>query len=445
MRRFWVWLLVALTLASATAAPAQIVGGVPLPLLQGPSGCDPRATLELDYSTNLFCSNGQKAGSAAAAISGWSYSRTGTEYASTSSGLLVPFASGVPGITDLGLGVWEARTNLLINNTLAGAVAGSPGTLPTGWSATLATGISQQIVGTGTQNGVQYIDIRLSGTPSASTTSLISFTSSRVTISASTAYVFSSYAAIAAGSLTNISSVKLQLDDFTSGSAYAGTPISQAMSLTSSLARFSGSASTDGTGATANAYALVTHGTGSAIDITLRIGFPQFELGSFPGPVVATSGSSATRGAASASVGLSALSQGTVVGVFSTPPNTSMRALMSLNDGSGSNRIDMRVNLLQPTAFVSAGGVLQANPTSTSVLTPGSRAKMAISWSSAGVNYADSGGYSVSTGAITVPSFTQLQAGNLDGNTGNAFDSTIERLIVYPTKMTLAQVQAAIQ
>jgi len=54
------------------------------------------------------------------------------------------------------------RTNSLRNSTMVGTVAGTPGTLPTNYS-TLTRNLTQQIIGTGTLNGVNYIDIRFFG------------------------------------------------------------------------------------------------------------------------------------------------------------------------------------------------------------------------------------------------------------------------------------------
>jgi hypothetical protein len=71
------------------------------------------------------------------------------------------FASNLPRITNQGLLVEEARTNSIRNNSMQGAVAGTPGTLPTNWSESRAAGLTQTVVGTGTQNGIDYIDIRL--------------------------------------------------------------------------------------------------------------------------------------------------------------------------------------------------------------------------------------------------------------------------------------------
>src|SRR4029077_4515010 len=60
-----------------------------------------------------------------------------------------------------GLLIEETRTNVIKNSTMAGAVAGTPGTNPTFWQVGLSTtGFTQQIVGTGTENGIAYIDYR---------------------------------------------------------------------------------------------------------------------------------------------------------------------------------------------------------------------------------------------------------------------------------------------
>jgi hypothetical protein len=49
------------------------------------------------------------------AVPGSSYSRTGQELARTAGGVLLPFATNVPAITDLGLPSWDARTNKSAN------------------------------------------------------------------------------------------------------------------------------------------------------------------------------------------------------------------------------------------------------------------------------------------------------------------------------------------
>jgi hypothetical protein len=59
--------------------------------------------------------------------------------------------------------------NLLKNSTSLGAVAGTPGTLPKNWNLYApdsGAGISTQVVGTGIEDGIDYIDFRVFGTPS---------------------------------------------------------------------------------------------------------------------------------------------------------------------------------------------------------------------------------------------------------------------------------------
>ena len=55
----------------------------------------------------------------------------------------------------------ESRTNSIRNNTMVGAVVGTPGTIPTNWQVfTNVTGLTRQIVGTGTENGITYIEVK---------------------------------------------------------------------------------------------------------------------------------------------------------------------------------------------------------------------------------------------------------------------------------------------
>ncbi len=67
-----------------------------------------------------------------------------------------------------GLLIEEARTNSIRNSTMQGVVPGTPGTLPTNWALnTGASGLSSQIVGSGTESGIPYFDFRFFGTAAA--------------------------------------------------------------------------------------------------------------------------------------------------------------------------------------------------------------------------------------------------------------------------------------
>jgi hypothetical protein len=58
----------------------------------------------------------------------------------------------------LGLLVEESRQNLVANSSATGAAIGTPGTLPTGWSAIGgATGLTSEIAAVGTEDGIPYV------------------------------------------------------------------------------------------------------------------------------------------------------------------------------------------------------------------------------------------------------------------------------------------------
>jgi hypothetical protein len=444
MRRFWVWLLVALTLASATAAPAQIVGGVPLPLLQGPSGCDPRATLELDYSTNLFCSNGQKAGSAAAAISGFSYSRTGTEYAQTSSGLLVPFGSGVPAITDLGLQVWEARTNAIRNNSMVGAaVAGS---LPTNWVPATASGLAWSVAGLGTELGIPYIDLRLSGTAVGAGTSTVRFDAvSAASASASQAWTASTYSKLAAGSATNVSQNIMVGGTSTDGVTIIGSFALPALSLTNTLTRVSGSGTTGAS--TTNVVSYIQIGTtAGAVDITIRLAGMGLEQASFAGPVILTSGSSATRGAASASV-TGALPPSFLVDATtgpSLPPSGSFQDFVDYAGTTG-NAVTVYIDGTTGHAFllINNSSVQQAS-LDLGAVTANTRYKLAVRLATNDVAASLNGGALKTAASVSLPTVTRRGIAG-SAVSGNTLNGLVGRLVESASAWSNAQLQSMSQ
>ena len=121
-----------------------------------------------------------------------------------------------------GLLIEEQRTNSIRNNTMQGAVAGTPGTLPTNWQTfTSLTGLTREIVGTGTENGITYIDIKLSGTPSAA--GAFNVFQEAVTETAATSgqtWAFTQYSKLAAGSTSGITSIQNGIIEYSAASAF---------------------------------------------------------------------------------------------------------------------------------------------------------------------------------------------------------------------------------
>jgi len=190
-----------------------------------------------------------------------------------------------------------APSNMIRNNTMVGAVAGTPGTAPTNWFISPSAGVTSSVVGTGTENDVTYIDVRFNGTPSATATCVIGFETA-IAIAALTGQTWtnSTYLKLAAGSLTNITGVNLGIIEYTSGGVFvAGAfyPLSSPTSAALSTQRQSATRTLSGGATVAAVQPNFTVGVtnGLAVDITLRIGLPQLQLGSDATPAIRTSGS----------------------------------------------------------------------------------------------------------------------------------------------------------
>jgi hypothetical protein len=209
------------------------------------------------------------------------------------------FSSGVP----RGLDIWETRTNSIRNNTMVGAVAGTPGTLPTNWTAGGGSGTTQFIVGTGTESGIAYIDIRIFGTTSSAMFFGVGTEGTNV-VAATPNSIWTStfYVRLVGGSLTNVTGVKNVLTNFnSSGAALNQFAVASLTPTSATLATQRYSVSTtsatfaDATTAFVRSLLQVEANSGVAIDITLRIGLPQLELGSNASPCIATAGSTVQR------------------------------------------------------------------------------------------------------------------------------------------------------
>lgn len=101
-----------------------------------------------------------------------------SDYAQKLDGSWQSFAAGVARITDKGILAEESRTNGIRNNS--GQGAGSGGALPTNWASSLPAGLALTCSTAGTENGVEYCDITISGTAGASTDGFVSFEGSQV-------------------------------------------------------------------------------------------------------------------------------------------------------------------------------------------------------------------------------------------------------------------------
>ena len=200
-------------------------------------------------------------------------------------------------LESLGLLVEELRTNSVTNNTMVGAVAGTPGTLPTSWgNFTSPAGLTRTIVGSGTVNGINYIDVRFNGTPS-STGEITLYLSPATTATLAQAWITTAWLSLAGGSTSNIATISFRNFELNSGLYVRETGVNFVSSISSDLVRRQNVTTSFGSGANQIQFVLTIYpaASGTPIDITLRIGLPQLEQGAFASSVIPTTTTTFTR------------------------------------------------------------------------------------------------------------------------------------------------------
>jgi len=358
-----------------------------------------------------------------------------------------------------GLLIEESRTNSIRNNTMQGAAAGTPGTVPTNWAVTPGAGLSSQIVGTGTENGITYIDIRIFGTTAGAVNTDITFelVGSTSALTGQT-WTESLYYKLVGGTLTNISSFNCRFNEYTSGSVFITGQTSAALTnpTSSGLAtqRISASATLNGGATTAQllGFLRVTTGTG-AVDYTLRVGLPQLELGAFATSVIPTTTTALTRSADVASV--NTLSpwynsvEGTLYAEYLIPYPLTTASAPRLAPfvgpgGSGVDEINFVIN--QPsgkavsgnvnTSGVIAGRIDSSQAFQANTITKGSYA-FAVN-----DRAVTSGGAipTTSTAIFTFPPITSFQLGQ-NGAGGSVINGYLRRITYYPRRLANADLQ----
>jgi hypothetical protein len=208
------------------------------------------------------------------------------------------FDHGPASRQSLGLLVEEQRTNSIRNSTMVGAVAGTPGTAPTNWPVSgSANGITLEVVKTGTEDGIPYIDLKYSGTPTGGNNLSIVFEEGNtISASASQTWTLSAYVQLVGGSFANISPA---LSHLTLNAGGGVQNLTQALTTGGSNLNSSRQSYTATFSASMITHVLprirVGYTVGSPIDFTLRIGLPQQEQGAFATSAIPTTTTALTR------------------------------------------------------------------------------------------------------------------------------------------------------
>ena len=203
----------------------------------------------------------------------------------------------VPRVSDKGLLVEEQRTNFIRNNSMQGTVAGTPGTLPTNWGMGQPAGTTRTVVGKGTENGIDYVDLRINGTTTNTNSVHLNF-DSYIAAATGQKITISAFVRLVAGSWANVTSQRFTLNEFTSGNVFVTQTFVIIAAATATLGRRIGVVTTVGaTTAKVSPYISFIMASGVAVDFTIRIGWPQMELGEFATSPIRTINASVTRSA----------------------------------------------------------------------------------------------------------------------------------------------------
>ncbi len=353
MRR---WIAV-VSLFMALAVPAA---AAPVLLMNAAQWWRNTATLDLDFEHDRYWFNGTEyagiAGFTGAA--GVSFTRASTATYFDAGGVMQVAAAHAPrldygpegGAYPKGILIEDARSNYVPNSMMAGAAAGSPGTLPTYWTQYLPAGLSLSVAGTGSFRGMAYIDVRIAGTPQATGNYSLHMMSSLLPAAATgQPWAGTAYTALVAGSAANWGA-SLNLSENNASKQWLGNSII-ALNRTGTLAKVTvrrvfSLADT----AYASLYFNLSFTNALAVDFTLRIAAPQLEAGVFTTSFIPTSGGAAARGADLLNLSLPEAwfnsAEGTVLARASFPKSSALdgrRHIWIVNDSGGSsNRLALR-------------------------------------------------------------------------------------------------------
>jgi hypothetical protein len=347
-----------------------------------------------------------------------------------------------------GLLIEESRTNSIRNNTMVGAVAGTPGTLPTNWTgATTVDGLAREVVGTGTENGINYIDVRYSGTSgTAGNSTLITFDANNFIVAANAqTWTGSIYARLVSGSLTNVSLVALSVR-YNDAAAALLTSQNTAFTPTSSFARIT-NAFTAANASTAfvNATLLANFTDSSAVDFTLRIGLPQLEQGAFATSVIPTTTTALTRAADVALVNTLSpwynASEGTIYADFSfIGQNSAANKIVNFDAGAGfADAIEIYAPGITPRfdVFVASSPQAQLTPAPGTAVPLNTAVKVAGAYALNDFAACRGGGIVATDTTGTLPTVNRLVIGNQSSS--QYLNGYLRRITYYPRRLSNAE------
>ena len=373
------------------------------------------------------------------------------------SGVLETVGNNIPGfdydpttLAARGLLIEEQRTNSIRNNTMQGAVAGTPGTLPTNWQISNTAGLSSSVIGFGSESGVNYIDIRVFGTSTGNTFTLSPEAGGVIAASNGQTWTASQFLRLVGGSTANILSFEIGWAEQNSVPSFLAFNVGTiSIPTTGSLAanRLIRTG-TNGQATTAFVRPVLNFqfNSGVAIDITLRIGLPQLEQGAFATSVIPTTTAAATRLADSAvmtGTNFSSWYNATEGTLFVEGSSLNLGRMMAvIDDGAMNNRYQAAIALSYTPNFAAVSGGTVSADIYTSALTQSVNVKLA------GAYKVNDFALSANGSAVTTDTSGALPVGlntlriGAYSTGGSVLCGWLRSIRYYPTRLPNAALQA---
>jgi hypothetical protein len=384
------------------------------------------------------------------AIGAAAYARGSVAYGFGAAGELFAAAGDAPRFVgaESHLLVEREAQNLLPNPRFEGAtpgVIGSGGVLPGDCTFTAQAGMTREVVGSGSEDGIPYLDLRLAGTQTNSNAAFfVMGNGSSWACSLGQVFLLSLCTRIVGGSLAGISTFRFRVQERngTSGTSAQNkldfTPTGSALRTQRRT-----TAHTVVNSATNNAlFQLgVLPIANQAVNVTFRLGLAQVEAGGvLTSPVLPPAGTQAVSTRAAGSLlhapagGLPAAGTLLLDGRLPAAPGVERR-LVAVQTAGGGSGVAISTNgaatALSAVPFPSGSAVAGGS------VSAGARFRVALAWDSGGIAISVNGGAAAS-GAAPPPGLAQVSHGG--ASAAEALE--IRRLDLRPQRLSNAELAA---
>jgi hypothetical protein len=389
------------------------------------------------------------------AFGDFTVTRASTKLRIGSNGLYGSVANNVPAFefntdgTYRGLLVEPGATNQIRNNSATGAVVGvlgSGGSLPTNYNIAVG-GLTREVLGTGTDNGITYFDLKVSGTATSTGSLDISYElQSQIVATGAQVWTSSVFLRVISATLPP-TSYQINVREFQADGTTFVANTTATVVPTTTIGRFSQTITTNALTGRVQPRLFMNITNGASYDFTIRIGWPQMELGSVAtSPIVTTAGTASRVADVVSLTGASSLigaTEGTIYAEV-VPRNytagVNRRILNIRVDGNNVISLDAETTIRRYSFSATNGGVQQVGIISGDIMTD--TIKLSGAYKVDDFAFYINGSQIGTDTSGTVPNVTTGTIGlgiRGDGSAGTEFNGWIRSVALFPTRLSNAQ------